>query len=123
MNELQNTPRRDAELATVQPLVDVIEDASGLTLLVDMPGVAKDAIELKLEGNTLSISGDMAVSPVDGMQAIYAELPMGRYRRAFTLSRELAAPRVAATGKDGVLRLRIPKTQQAQPRRIEVRNA
>ncbi len=57
------------------------------------------------------------------MQAIYAELPMGRYRRAFTLSPELDATRVEATGKDGVLRLRIPKTQQAQPRRIEVRNA
>ena len=122
MNPLQtNTPARpERDVPTIQPLVDVAEDASGLTLLVDMPGVPKDAIELHLEGNALSISGDIAATAIDGLAPIYSELNIGRYRRAFTLSRELDTTRIEATGKDGVLRLRIPKLQRAQPRRIEV---
>lgn len=122
MNQVQaSTPARRADSPTLQPNVDVLEDASGLTLLVDLPGVPKDAIELKLEGDALSISGDIAAPAYDGVQPIYAEVAAGRYRRAFTLSRELDASRIEASGKDGVLRLRIPKTERAQPRRIEVR--
>ena len=123
MNEVQVKPPRADELPTLQPHVDVIEDATGLTLLVDMPGVAKDAIELKLEGDALSITGELAGLNIDGLQPIYAEVTAGRYRRAFTLSRELDASRIEASGKDGVLQLRIPKTERAQPRRIEVRSA
>lgn len=111
------------ELATVTPAVDVVEDATGLTLWVDMPGVPKDAIELKLDGDTLSITGDIAVVDAPGLQPVYAELRAGRYQRVFTLSRELEASRIEASNKDGVLQLRIPKSQDAQPRRIEVRAA
>lgn len=123
MNELQTGATRRNDAPTLQPQVDVVEDATGLTLLVDMPGVAKEAIELKLEGDALSITGDITAATGEGLQPIYAEVTAGRYRRAFTLSRELDASRIEASGKDGVLRLRIPKTERAQPRRIEVRNA
>ena len=123
MNELQTGAARRNDAPTLQPHVDVLEDATGLTLLVDMPGVAKEAIELKLEGDALSIAGDISAATGEGLQPIYAEVTAGRYRRAFTLSRELDATRIEASGKDGVLRLRIPKTERAQPRRIEVRNA
>ncbi len=119
----QRGDRDERELATVTPAVDVVEDATGLTLWVDMPGVPKDAIELKLDGDTLSISGDIAVVDAPGMQPLYAELRAGRYQRVFTLSRELEASRIEASNKDGVLQLRIPKSQDAQPRRIEVRAA
>ena len=56
----------------------------------------------------------------DGLEAIYAELRAPRYRRSFTLSRELDTARIEANLKDGVLRLRIPKQAHAQPRRIAV---
>lgn len=114
------TPR---ERATMLPAVDVVEDATGLTLWVDMPGVPKEAIELKLDGDSLSIGGDIAAIDAPGLQPVYAEVRAGRYERAFTLSRELEASRIEASGKDGVLQLRIPKAQNAQPRRIEVRSA
>lgn len=117
-------PRREErEMATMLPAVDVIEDATGLTLWVDMPGVPKDAIELKVEGDSLSIGGEIATLDLPGLQPLYAEVRAGRYERAFTLSRELEASRIEASGKDGVLQLRIPKSAQAQPRRIEVRSA
>lgn len=123
MNEMQATTARRPAGPTLQPLVDVLEDATGLTLLVDMPGVRKDAIELKLEGDALSISGDIVADSVPGLQPVYTEIAAGRYQRAFTLSRELDASRIEASGRDGVLQLRIPKTERAQPRRIEVRAA
>jgi HSP20 family protein len=102
------------------PAVDVFEDASGITLLADMPGVPREQLELKVEGEALLIEGGVQPRTPDGLEAMYAELRVPRYRRSFTLSRELDTARIEATLKDGVLMLRIPKQAHAQPRRIAV---
>jgi len=104
----------------VLPAVDVFEDASGITLLADMPGVPKDLLELKVEGDALLIEGGVRPRTPDGMEAVYAEVRVPRYRRSFTLSRELDTTRIEANLKNGVLNLRIPKQAHAQPRRINV---
>lgn len=104
----------------VLPAVDVFEDASGITLLADMPGVPKDQLELKVEGDALSIEGRVRAPTPEGLEAVYAEVRVPRYRRSFTLSRELDTTRIDASLKDGVLTLRIPKQAHAQPRRVEV---
>lgn len=104
----------------VVPAVDVFENASGITLLADMPGVPKDQLDLKIEGDTLWIEGAVRQPTPDAMEAVYAEVRVPRYRRSFTLSRELDTARIEANLQDGVLTLRIPKQAHAQPRRIEV---
>jgi HSP20 family protein len=104
----------------VLPAVDVFEDASGITLLADMPGVPKEQLELKIEGDALLIEGGVQQPTPDGLEAVYAEVRVPRYRRSFTLSRELDTSRIDANLKDGVLTLRIPKQAFAQPRRIAV---
>ena len=104
----------------VLPAVDVFEDTSGITLLADMPGVAKDQLELRIEGDALLIEGGVQALTPDGLEAVYAEVRVPRYRRSFTLSRELDTARIEANLKDGVLTLRIPKQVHAQPRRITV---
>jgi HSP20 family protein len=104
----------------VLPAVDVFEDAAGITLLADMPGVPKDQLELKVEGDALLIEGSVQARTPDGLEAVYAEVRVPRYRRSFTLSRELDTARITANLKDGVLTLRIPKQEHAQPRRISV---
>ena len=104
----------------VLPAIDVFEDGSGITLLADMPGVPKDLLELKVEGDSLLIEGGVWPRTPDGLEAIYAEVRVPRYRRSFTLSRELDTTRIEANLKDGVLRLRIPKQAHAQPRKIAV---
>ena len=109
------TPQRAA-----LPAVDVYEDDAGITLLADMPGVPRDQLELKVEGDALSIEGGVRTLTPEGLEAVYAEVRVPRYRRTFTLSRELDASRIDASLKDGVLTLRIPKQAFAQPRRIEV---
>ncbi len=107
----------------VLPAVDVFEDESGITLLADMPGVPKDKLELKLEGDALLIEGTVQAQTPEGLEALYAEVRVPRYRRSFTLSRELDTSKIDANLKDGVLTLRIPKQTHAQPRRIVVSSA
>ena len=104
----------------VLPAVDVFEDGGGITLLADMPGVPKDQLELKIEGDALLIEGGVQALTPEGLEAVYAEVRVPRYRRSFTLSRELDTARIEANLKDGVLTLRIPKQAHAQPRRIAV---
>jgi len=104
----------------VVPAVDVFEDAVGITLLADLPGVPKEQLEIKVEGEALLIEGGVQSRTPDGLEPIYAEVRLPRYRRSFTLSRELDTSRIEANLKDGVLALRIPKQAHAQPRRIAV---
>jgi HSP20 family molecular chaperone IbpA len=102
----------------LSPRVDVFEDDTGLTLLADMPGVPKDKLAIDVDGDTLRIEGEMAAPAA--AQAVHSEMSATRFRRAFTLSRELDSGRIEAESRDGVLKLRIPKREQAQPRRIEI---
>lgn len=106
---------------TLMPPVDVIEDSAGITLFADLPGVPKDKLSLHVEADTLTIEGDVALDMPEGMESTHAEVSLPRYRRVFTLSKELDADKVAAEFAHGVLKLRIPKAEHAQPRRIEVR--
>jgi HSP20 family protein len=98
-----------------------MEDSRGITLLADMPGVPRDKLDIQVEGNSLTLEGEIALEAPQGLNATFAEVRAPRYRRAFTLSGELDTQAIDAQLKDGVLRLRIPKLAEAQPRRIEVR--
>lgn len=105
------------------PPVDVIEDPTGITLYADMPGVPRDKLHLRVEGDQLTLEGDIELAATQGMSSTHAEVTLPRYRRAFTLSKELDAAKVSAELSQGVLRVRIPKADHAQPRRIDVRVA
>ncbi|MDR2613866.1 MAG: Hsp20/alpha crystallin family protein [Candidatus Accumulibacter sp.] len=102
------------------PPTDVIEDAGGITLYADLPGVPKDKLNLQVEADTLTIEGEVSLDLPEGMESSHAEVGLSHYRRVFTLSRELDASKVSAEFKEGVLKLRIPKAEHAQPRRIEI---
>lgn len=114
----QGNPEQESR--AVLPRVDVFEDETGITLLADMPGVPKDKLDVKVEGDTLLVEGTVQPQTPDGLEALYAEVRIPRFRRSFTLSRELDTGRIDANLKDGVLTLRIPKQAHAQPRRISV---
>ena len=114
----QAASRQDSQ--AIVPRVDVLEDDKGITLLADLPGVAKDQLELKVDGDTLLIEGEVTPLTPEGLEPVYAELRVPRYRRSFVLSRELDPSHIEANLKDGVLALRIPKQEHAQPRRIQI---
>ena len=110
----------DAERPAMIPPVDVTEDESGITLVADLPGASRETLALDVDGDTLTIEAPLALGTPDGLQPVYAEVRSGRYRRSFTLSRELDSTNIAASLRDGVLTLRIPKSEQARPRRVAV---
>jgi HSP20 family molecular chaperone IbpA len=118
--ELKASKASDFNERPVSPVVDIFEDAGGITLLADMPGVSKERLDVKLDGDTLSVEGRVEFDGLAEMRALWAEVNVPRFRRTFTLSRELDASRIEANLKDGVLTLRVPKQAHAQPRRIEV---
>lgn len=117
--------RRDLDIETpaLIPPVDISEDDSGITLVADLPGATRETLSLDVDGDTLTIEAPIALEEASELKAVYAEVRSGRYRRSFTLSRELDSSHIDATLKDGVLTLRLPKLEQAKPRRIEVRTA
>ena len=106
--------------AALMPPVDVIEDANGITLYADMPGVPKDKLSLQVEADTLTIEGEVVLELPEGTEATHVEVGVPRYRRVFTLSKELNTEKVAAEFQNGVLKLRIPKAEHAQPRKIQI---
>ena len=96
-------------------------DDTGITVHADMPGVSKDRLDIRIDSDSLSISGDINIPLPENMDALYADVRAKRYQRSFSLSRELDGDNIDASLKDGVLSLRIPKREEHKPRKIEVR--
>lgn len=107
--------------AALLPPVDVVENASGITLYADLPGVPKEQLRLQIEADTLTIEGEVRLDMPEGMESTHAEVSLPRYRRAFTLSKELDTEKITAEFNQGVLKLTIPKVAHAQPKRVEIR--
>jgi HSP20 family molecular chaperone IbpA len=119
--ETRETPAR--EQPALLPPVDVFEDPSGITLVADLPGVPKDRLSLRIEADTLTLEGEVALPTPEGLQPSHVEVQLPRYRRVFALSKELDPAKITAELKNGVLKLRIPRAEHLQPRRIEVQVA
>src|SRR4026209_936992 len=105
MNARTQDSTRDTEqtpenLAALLPPVDIYEDETGFTLTADLPGVSKERLGVKVNGDNLLIEGEVLVPAPQGMELLYAEVPASSYRRSFTLSRELDASKIEANLKD-----------------------
>ncbi len=124
MNE--NVTKKDStprEEPTLQALVEVIEDASGITLYADLPGVPRENLDIHIDGETLTLVGTLGLALPEAMESAHAEVTLPRYRRVFSLSKELDSTKVHAELQHGVLKLRIPKAEHAQTRKIQVQAA
>jgi HSP20 family molecular chaperone IbpA len=113
------TDRNDTR-PVLRPPVNIFEDAHGITIEADMPGVSRDRLTLQVDKDTLLVEGDAQIDMPAGMEALYADVRITHYRRSFTLSGELEPEKIEASLKDGVLTVRIPKRAELRPRKIEV---
>ena len=111
---------RDDEFV-LRPPVDILEDAHGIMVVAEMPGVSKDGLNVQADRNSLLIEGEAVIDMAAGMEAVYADVQSTRYARSFVLSGELETDAIDANLKDGVLTIRIPKRAEYRPRKIEVR--
>ena len=102
------------------PPVDVVEDAGGITVHADLPGVPRERLDVHVDGDVLVIEGEIAVEMPKELEATHIEVSLPRYRRVFTLSKELDTGKLSAELKNGVLKLHIQKAEHAKPRRIAV---
>ena len=102
------TGRRYSDAALMPP-VDVIEDASGITLYADLPGVPRDKLNLQVEAGTLTIDAEVGLTLPEGRQSSHTEVGLGRFHRTFTLSPELDTEKVRAELVNGVLKSFSPR--------------
>ena len=103
------------------PAVDIVEDAGGITLVADLPGVAREELAIGVDGRSLTIEAPVKLGESSALMSVYAEVRANHFRRSFELSSDLDSAKIDAGLRDGVLTLRIPKAEQAKPRRIDVR--
>jgi len=105
------------------PRTDICETQDNIVLLVDMPGVAPERVDITLEKRTLAIRGLANQQQHQNYRQVYAEYESGSYERVFTLSEDIDRDSIEASQKNGVLRLVLPKTAPAKARKIELKMA
>lgn len=112
--------RNEVHAAPITPPVDILEDREGITVKADLPGVGKDSLSIAVDGDTLTLEGSVDLGDTTQLKSVYAEVRTPHYKRSFVLSRDLDTEHVTASLVNGVLTLRVPKREQAKPRRIQV---
>jgi HSP20 family protein len=109
---------RNGRKASV-PACSITEDSGFVTVKVEMPGVPKEGLEVRIEGNELSVSGERRVEEPRGKYLLRERRAEG-YRKLFTLDETIARDKVDASLADGILTLRLQVKEAAKPRRIEI---
>ena len=101
------------------PPVDIYETKEGLNILCDLPGVAKEGLDVRVDNNVLTIKGKVDhKTPAD---PVYTEFELLNYYRQFQIGEELNTEKINANMKNGVLNIFMPKMEKAKPKKIEVK--
>lgn len=114
---------KSSRRVTLVPAVDIVEDADGVTLWADLPGVSRDNLQISFNDGALHIKGQAVVPTPSELRVQHAELRQPHFARSFSLSSDLDAGKIAAQLHDGVLKLTIPRREEAKPRRITINSA
>jgi HSP20 family protein len=102
------------------PAADIFETDDALTLMLEMPGVTKNNVDVQIEDDVLRVEGKIDYSAYKDIEPVYTEYNVGHYARAFTLSNKIDQYAITARVEDGVLTLTLPKAKEALPRRIAI---
>jgi len=102
------------------PVTDIFETDEALTLKLEMPGVAKDRVEVRVENDVLTIEGRIDFAAYENLRPLYTEYNVGNYARTFQLSSKIEQDQISAALNDGVMTLVLPKVARAKPRKVKV---
>jgi HSP20 family protein len=118
--ELEGKEESTIPARTFVPTADIYEDRDSLKVILEMPGVEKGNVEVKVEEGVLFVEGRLDLAKYRGLQPLYTEYNIGNYSRSFRLSNAIDQDKIGAELKDGVLSLTLPKAEKAKPRTIQV---
>ncbi|MCP5007470.1 MAG: Hsp20/alpha crystallin family protein [Planctomycetes bacterium] len=102
------------------PKTDIVETGNSLIVTMDIPGVKKENVNIRLEKNTLEVNAKIDTSPYEKLTPVYAEYNVGHFTRTFTVSNIIDTAKINANLAEGTLTLTLPKAPESQPRRIEI---
>ena len=102
------------------PETDIFETAQALTVVLEMPDVSKESVDVDVENDILTITGRIDFSKYQGLQPLYTEYNIGNYSRSFQISNKINQDNIKAELNDGVMILVLPKSEKAMPRKIQV---
>ena len=103
------------------PHADIYETQDALRVILEMPGVEKDNVEVHVEEGVLNVAGRLDLSKYKGLQPLYTEYNIGHYSRSFRLSSKIDQSKIGAEMNDGVLSLTLPKVEEAKLQTIKVK--
>ena len=103
------------------PTADIFESKDALTVILEMPGVEKNNIDVLVEDSVLTVEGRLDLSKYQGLKPLYTEYNVGHYVRSFHLTNKIDQSKIGAELKDGVLSVTLPKVEEAKPRTIQVK--
>ena len=102
------------------PYTDIHETDGALVVTMEIPGVEKDAVDVQLENNVLSVEGRVDFDEYEDLEPVYTEYNVGHFRRSFKISSEIDQSKIAAGVENGVLTLNLPKAEEQKARKIAV---
>lgn len=102
------------------PVVDVLETATDVIVRAELPGIDKEAIDIEVTSDQLSIKGERKVAEEDRDKYVRMERPYGPFQRSFSIGVPVQHDKVRASYKDGVLEIRIPKVEEVKPKKIDI---
>ena len=118
--ELQKKEEPTIPVRVFVPTTDILEDERSLTVVMEMPGVSKEAVHINLQDRVLTVEGRIDFSKYEQMQPVYTEYNIGNFSRSFSLSNSIDQDKIRADMTDGVLTLTLPKAEESKPRKIAV---
>jgi HSP20 family protein len=102
------------------PALDVYQDKDSFTVVVELPGLKKEEIDISLHDDVLTISGERRAHEKKGKEGFRTERFYGSFQRTVTLPAAVDAKNVKASYQDGILKVVLPKAEEAKPKQIEV---
>ena len=102
------------------PTTDIFETEDALTVVMEVPGIDKEAVDINVENDVLKIEAKIEPAKYEGMEPLYTEYNVGHFARSFTLSNKIDRQQISAKLEDGVLTLTLKKAKEAVPRRISI---
>jgi HSP20 family protein len=102
------------------PSTDIFETVDALKIVMEVPGVPKDAVDVKIENDVLSVEARIETTNYNGLKPLYTEYSIGHFARSFTLPGQVDQQNITAHLEDGVLTLTLNKRAESRPRRIAI---